>query len=186
MVLFLIILRKDYYIIYNYTEYIIFNYPYMKTLNKNEKIASGIGILVVGFFFVFGGTVISIFKTGQLPQDQSAVATTTVPQVTVQDVQVGTSTIMAEPGDTITVNYVGAFTNGTVFDSSISRHEPFTFTLGAGQVIPGWDQGLVGMKVGGKRILTVPPTLGYGDKDYGPIPANSTLVFQVELVSVSK
>ena len=156
----------------------------MKTLSKNEKIAATIGVAVVGFFFVFGGLLISMFKTGELPQDQS-VATTTAPQLGVQDLVVGTGDIAVQ-GEKVTVNYVGAFTNGTIFDSSLSRNEPFTFTLGAGEVITGWDQGLVGMRVGGKRILTVPPQLGYGDKDYGPIPGNSTLVFQVELLSVQK
>jgi FKBP-type peptidyl-prolyl cis-trans isomerase len=78
----------------------------------------------------------------------------------------------------------GTFANGQKFDSSYDRKEPITFQLGAGQVIPGWDQGLLGMKVGGKRKLVIPPNLGYGPNDYGPIPGNSTLYFEVELVSV--
>jgi|SRR5579872_1036191 len=160
----------------------------MKNLNTRQKIAVAVSLVVVGFFFLYGQTIITFFQIGQLPNSQ-VVATSTsaqsVPAVTIQDVQPGTGTV-AETGDTVTVNYVGMFTNGQVFDSSIARNQPFTFTLGAGQVIPGWDQGLVGMKVGGKRILTVPPELGYGSTDYGPIPANSTLVFQVELLSVQK
>ncbi len=157
----------------------------MKTLNRNEKIAVVVGIVVVGFFFVFGGLLVSIFRTGMLPGGETVVVASTTPQVVVQDTVLGTGDVAA-PGETLTVNYVGAFTDGKVFDSSIARGVPFTFVLGAGKVISGWDQGLIGMKVGGTRILTVPPELGYGPTDYGPIPGGSTLVFQVELVSVQK
>ncbi|MBU6321568.1 MAG: FKBP-type peptidyl-prolyl cis-trans isomerase [Patescibacteria group bacterium] len=104
------------------------------------------------------------------------------------DEVVGTGAV-AEPGDTVTVNYVGAFTNGTVFDASAKHQETangFSFDLGAGHVIPGWDQGVVGMKVGGTRKLVVPPSLGYGPNDYGPIPGNSTLVFEIQLLKVEK
>ena len=163
----------------------------MRSLNKNEKVAIGASILVIGFFFAFGNSLITLFKTGQLPTDLTGNSTatstdTTTPQLTAQDITVGTGDV-AEAGETVTVNYVGQFTNGTVFDSSTQPgRSPFTFILGAGQVIKGWDQGIVGMKVGGKRTLIVPPELGYGSTDYGPIPANSTLVFQVELLSVQK
>ena len=91
----------------------------------------------------------------------------------------------AAVGDTITVNYVGTFTNGSKFDSSYDRNQPFTFRLGAGTVIAGWDQGLPGMKVGGNRHLTIPPSLGYGSQAYNGIPGNSTLVFDVELLSIA-
>ena len=87
-------------------------------------------------------------------------------------------------GDLVTVNYTGKFTDGTVFDTSVGK-DPYPFVLGAGAVIPGWDQGLQGMKVGGKRLLIVPPGLAYGAQGYGPIPPNATLVFEVTLVSVS-
>lgn len=90
----------------------------------------------------------------------------------------------AAAGDSVTVNYTGTLENGKVFDSSYSRNEPFTFKLGAGQVIQGWDEGVVGMKVGGKRKLVIPPSLGYGDQANGAIPANSTLIFEIQLVSV--
>ncbi len=90
----------------------------------------------------------------------------------------------AKAGDTITVNYTGMFTNGTVFDSSVPRGKPFQFTLGARQVIQGWDLGLVGMKVGEKRKLTISPELGYGPAGSGPIPPNTTLVFDVELLKI--
>ena len=85
----------------------------------------------------------------------------------------------------VTVHYTGTLQDGTVFDSSLKPgKEPFRFTLGARQVIDGWDQGILGMKVGGKRKLTVPPELGYGERDMGVIPPNSTLIFEVKLLEV--
>lgn len=90
----------------------------------------------------------------------------------------------ATPGRRITVHYTGWLTDGTKFDSSLDRNRPFRFSLGARQVIRGWDLGVVGMKVGGKRKLTIPPELGYGDRGAGTIPPNSTLVFEVELLDV--
>jgi peptidylprolyl isomerase len=91
----------------------------------------------------------------------------------------------AKAGDTVTVQYDGAlYQNGTEFDASWNRHQPFSFPLGAGQVIPGWDKGVVGMKVGGRRVLTIPPELGYGPQGSGPIPPNSTLVFVVDMLKI--
>lgn len=85
----------------------------------------------------------------------------------------------------LTVDYTGKLTDGSVFDSSKNPgRTPFRFTLGAGQVIKGWDEGMLGMKVGGKRILTIPPHLGYGNRDMGAIPPNSTLIFEVDLLEV--
>jgi len=86
----------------------------------------------------------------------------------------------------VEVHYTGKLTDGTVFDSSVERGQPFRFTLGAGQVIPGWELGILGMKTGGKRVLTIPPELGYGERGAGNvIPPNATLEFEVELVSVT-
>lgn len=95
------------------------------------------------------------------------------------------SGIEAVAGKKVTVNYVGTLTDGTKFDSSFDRNQPFSFNLGAGEVIKGWDEGLIGMKVGGKRKLTIPPSMGYGAAGAGGvIPPNATLIFEVELLKV--
>ena len=92
----------------------------------------------------------------------------------------------ASPGQTVTVNYTGTLEDGTQFDTSIGR-APFSFPLGAGRVIKGWDEGVAGMKVGGKRKLTIPPELGYGSRGAGNvIPANATLIFDLSLIHISE
>ena len=102
----------------------------------------------------------------------------------ITDIQVGTGD-EATSGRQVDVHYTGWLTDGKKFDSSLDRGEPFSFALGGGQVIQGWDQGVVGMKVGGKRKLTIPPELGYGRQGAGGvIPPNATLVFEVELLAV--
>ncbi|MGE8794713.1 FKBP-type peptidyl-prolyl cis-trans isomerase [Leptospira terpstrae] len=87
-------------------------------------------------------------------------------------------------GSYVTVHYVGKLPNGTKFDSSRDRNRPFEFNLGAGEVVKGWDKGIKGMRVGGKRKLIIPPELGYGSKKVGNIPADSTLIFEVELLKI--
>lgn len=105
----------------------------------------------------------------------------------IQDLNVGTGA-EARSGQNVAVNYTGTFTDGKKFDSNIdpafNHVEPFIFQLGAGKVIQGWDLGLIGMRIGGKRKLIIPPSLGYGAQDKGPIPGNSTLIFEVELLAV--
>lgn len=105
----------------------------------------------------------------------------------IEDIKVG-SGAAAKSGDTVTVHYTGTLTNGKKFDSSKDHGQPFTFHLGAGEVIKGWDQGVAGMKVGGVRKLTIPPDLAYGNRDVGGglIPANSTLLFEVELLKIGQ
>lgn len=98
----------------------------------------------------------------------------------------GDSEQTAQTGDLVTVNYTGTLENGTKFDSSLDRGEPFTFPLGQNQVIQGWEKGIVGMKVGEKRRLTISPELGYGSQGTpgGPIPPNATLIFEVEMLNI--
>lgn len=105
-------------------------------------------------------------------------------QLQIEEIEVGTGD-EAKPGKEVSVHYTGKFTDGTVFDSSVSRGDPIVFTLGAGMVIPGWDLGIDGMKVGGKRVLTIPYNLAYGPEGYpGAIPPYATLIFDVELMGV--
>ena len=106
-------------------------------------------------------------------------------QVQGQEVTVGTGA-EAKPGTTVTVDYVGKLADGTVFDSSIDRKQPLVFTLGAPGIIPGFQVGVNGMKVGGERLLSIPPSLGYGDQQVGAIPPNSTLIFDVKLIKVEE
>ena len=106
-------------------------------------------------------------------------------QVKVDEIDIGQG-LEALSYSTVDVHYTGRLESGEVFDSSIERGEPFRFTLGAGQVIPGWDMGILGMKVGGKRILSIPPELAYGKRGAGNvIPPNASLTFEVELIAVA-
>jgi len=103
----------------------------------------------------------------------------------VEDINIGEGAAAAV-GQKVTVHYTGWLTNGAKFDSSKDRNDPFVFPLGGGRVIKGWDEGVQGMKVGGKRKLTIPPALGYGARGAGSvIPPNATLVFEVELLGVN-
>mgnify|MGYP001580421573 CR=1 FL=1 len=168
-------------------------------------IAVTLALVVVIIFFILPG----LSPFGAAPATQQAASdaalttestdtttqpTTTMPtdatpvtQLMMKDETVG-SGVVAAAGDTITVNYVGSLTNGTVFDASANHGSTgFTFQLGAGQVIKGWDQGIVGMKEGGKRMLLIPADLAYGSQAVGNvIPANSPLIFEVELLKVQK
>lgn len=137
----------------------------------------------------------SATPTAGAPTGMSGAATTTPPsaattkEVTMptglkyEDVVVGTGA-EAQKGKRVSVHYTGRLQDGTKFDSSLDRGEPYTFVLGSGSVIQGWDEGLVGMKVGGKRKLTIPPSMGYGPSGMGPIPPNATLLFDCELMDV--
>ena len=105
-------------------------------------------------------------------------------ELIIEDLTVGNGAT-ASAGQYVSVHYTGWLTNGQKFDSSVDRNDPFEFRLGAGQVIAGWDQGVAGMQVGGKRKLTIPPNLAYGSRGAGGvIPPNATLVFEVELLAI--
>lgn len=170
----------------------------MKPTQTGIAVALALAV-VIAFFIVPGLWPWSVAAPAQEPVQittNSQTASTTMPtetkpltQLMMKDEIVGTGAVAAA-GDKVTVNYVGALTNGTVFDASASHKETangFTFTLGAGQVIKGWDEGVAGMKVGGKRVLAIPAALAYGSQSPSPsIPANSDLIFEVELLNVQK
>ncbi|MEK7135946.1 MAG: FKBP-type peptidyl-prolyl cis-trans isomerase [Patescibacteria group bacterium] len=158
-------------------------------------IAVALALAVVASFFIFPS--LSFFQqpaTSENPSveintqtESTAMSAETTTQLQVTDITIGTGDAAAA-GDTVTVNYVGSLTDGTVFDASANHGTTgFTFNLGAGQVIKGWDEGIVGMKKGGKRKLIIPASLAYGSQAVGDvIPANATLVFEVELLKVQK
>ena len=130
-------------------------------------------------------------STSSAPSTSSPMKVTSQPTTTTSglqywDIVVGTGATAA-PGNTVKVHYSGFLTSGAKFDSSRDRGEPFSFALGTGQVIKGWDEGVAGMKVGGQRQLRIPPQLGYGSTGAGGvIPPNATLIFDVELLDVGK
>lgn len=146
------------------------------------------GIVAILVLAIAGVLVLGL-KGSKTNIEEKPLTVTNTNQTTslkIEDLTEGTGKA-AESGDTLTVNYKGTLLNGTQFDSSYDRGQPFKFTLGAGQVIAGWDQGVLGMKIGGKRKLTIPPELGYGSRGAGAdIPPNSTLIFEVELLDASK
>lgn len=155
----------------------------MKKLNKNQWIAVTAGLVLLGYL-LFASPAVNFFNSATSGNTD---VSGSVPEsgVTIKDVVVGEGAT-AEAGDVLTVHYVGTFSDGRVFDSSLDRNTPFDFTLGVGQVIRGWDEGFNGMKVGGKRILVIAPDYAYGAQGVGTIPPNSTLTFEVELLNVSK
>lgn len=114
--------------------------------------------------------------------EPAPVQTAPVTELKIEDERIGTGA-EAKSGLTVRVNYVGTLTDGTKFDSSYDRGQPLAFPLGQRLVIPGWEQGLIGMRVGGKRKLTIPPSLAYGTTGKGTIPPNATLIFEIELLA---
>ncbi|MCA9354029.1 MAG: FKBP-type peptidyl-prolyl cis-trans isomerase [Candidatus Kaiserbacteria bacterium] len=114
----------------------------------------------------------------QAANDQGKLAS-----MVIDDVKFGTGDAVQE-GDVVAVHYIGTLQSGQEFDNSHKRGAPFEFKVGGGQVIEGWDKGLVGMKVGGQRILVIPPAMAYGDSGVGPIPGGATLVFSIELMEI--
>lgn len=161
---------------------------------KDYKIAFNWKNILTVFLASLGfiaGFLLLLFVAGRRSntQNTSEVVISPTPGINmenlkIEDIVVGKGNEVKE-GDTVSVNYKGTLTDGKEFDNSYSRGEPFEFTVGAGEVIKGWDLGLVGMKLGGKRKLTIPSELGYGERGAGTdIPPNSTLVFEIELLGI--
>lgn len=147
---------------------------------KQELIGA---LLVVAVFLGLAFYFSKDTDTNTMENKTASSVTDTVTELKIEDLSVGNGT-EAVAGKRLSMHYTGTLLNGVKFDSSLDRGAPFEFTLGAGEVIKGWDQGIVGMKVGGKRKLTIPPSLAYGAGTVGAIPPNSTLVFEVELLEV--
>lgn len=150
---------------------------------RNQRILVVVILLLIvatGAYFAYG----AFFKPGAGGAGKGGLVTTSS-GLQFQDLVVGSGQ-EAKAGDQVEVNYTGWLENGTKFDSSYDRGKPYPFVLGQGNVIPGWDEGVAGMKAGGKRKLVIPPNLGYGPQGRGNvIPPNATLTFEVELVSVT-
>jgi FKBP-type peptidyl-prolyl cis-trans isomerase len=151
------------------------------------KIVVVVAVIVAAFSLtrlVVAQTAPTHKATASAPTKVTGDPTKTASGLEYWDIKVGTGA-MAQAGQHVKVDYTGWLTNGKKFDSSVGTGKPFDFLLGGGQVIKGWDEGVAGMKVGGKRQLRIPPDLAYGEKGYpGVIPPSATLVFDVQLVDV--
>lgn len=158
----------------------------------NNKVIIGLIVLV----WIIGLGVVIIVKSQKKTEEPANITIMPTPtlvsqikeekveELKIEDLKIGTGT-EAVNGKKVTVNYKGTLVDGTQFDSSYDRKTPFTFNLGTGEVIQGWDLGVKGMKIGGKRKLTIPSSLGYGERGAGGvIPPNATLIFEVELVEI--
>lgn len=155
-----------------------------QTMVTPTGIAVALAVVIALGFLFFGSALFLPFTPAEETQavtGQNLQANTGAFMVT--DTVIGTGEEI-RLGSAISVHYVGRLENGQVFDSSITRGEPFVFVLGELPIIQGWEQGLIGMKVGGKRTLVIPPELGYGAQAVGSIPPNSTLIFEIELLDV--
>ncbi len=147
----------------------------IENLNQTAQLSNS-GIVIVGD----GEDVISERKDALM---EATNLKGDLNKLVIEDVKIGNGNEV-KVGDEVSVHYVGTLQNGTEFDNSKKRGDTFTFKVGEGRVIQGWEQGLIGMKVGGQRILVIPPEMGYGSRNVGPIPANSTLVFSIELMEI--
>lgn len=150
-----------------------------------------LALVVIGLFIAlgfFGFRGLSSSNAEAAPNDAQAILdelaeTGTVGDLRTIEIVPGTGE-GAQNGNTVVVHYTGVLPDGTVFDSSVNRGQPFSFVLGSGLVIQGWERGILGMKVGEKRLLVIPPSLGYGTRSAGAIPPNSTLIFEVEMLEI--
>jgi len=178
--------------------------------NKFEIVGAGVcvGLMAVAIFLVQTRTDLSnlgaaqpasvvgadIVVVGESDNDRAAQraalleASNSAGQLTrmvIDDIKIG-SGAEVKSGDTVSVHYAGRLQDGTEFDNSRTRGAAFEFTVGAGRVIAGWEEGLIGMQVGGERILVIPPDKAYGQQGVGPIPGNATLVFSIELLAINE
>lgn len=175
-------------------------------LNKFEVIglSASVIFMVLALFLIqnktnlFGGgqsasigddSVIMVGKEGDIIRNREQAlfdasdGKSSLTRIVIEDIKEGTGE-PAKEGDTVTVHYAGTLQDGTEFDNSKKRGETFVFTIGAGKVIKGWEEGLIGMKVGGQRVLVIPPEKAYGNQALGPIPPNSTLIFVIDLFAI--
>lgn len=145
---------------------------------RNQRIILGvIAVIIVALAAFF------LFQSLRGP-DNKPQGVEEAQDLQIEDIEAGDGPIV-QNGDNVVVHYTGWLTNGKKFDSSLDRGQPFEFTVGSGSVIQGWEKGLLGMQVGGKRRLIIPPSLAYGDQGVGNIiPSNSTLVFEIELIEI--
>ncbi|MFA6369323.1 MAG: FKBP-type peptidyl-prolyl cis-trans isomerase [Candidatus Shapirobacteria bacterium] len=153
---------------------------------KNNKIITIaiIFVFILAFYFLTKNP--STSETNISDPNQTIMPTlapSKVTQLQIEDTVVGNGQEV-KSGDNISIHYSGTLEDGTKFDSSYDRNQPLEIQIGVGQVIQGWDQGVVGMKVGGKRKLTIPYQLAYGENGSGPIPPKATLIFEVELIDI--
>lgn len=153
------------------------------------KIIQGLAFVAVAAALIWGGSRIVPEQDSQsesrieAPSNNQPTNLNFMEDFKKEDITIGAGA-EAKEGSHVYVHYVGTLTDGTEFDNSLKRGQPIDFVLGSGRVIPGWELGLMGMKVGGKRELTIPYQLAYGEEGYGPIPPKATLRFTVELVDV--
>ncbi len=157
--------------------------------NRQIAVFGGIGLgLFLMFLFLFQVWGKDNSQTDQLGDFgfdlNQASPTPNITQLAGQDIKIGSGSGAVALGDTIVVHYVGSFLDGKKFDSSKDRNQPFTITVGARQIIPGFEQGVLGMKVGGVRKLVIPSSLAYGEAGQGPIPPNTPIQFEIELLEI--
>jgi FKBP-type peptidyl-prolyl cis-trans isomerase len=179
-------------------------------INKQEAVGIFVCVAVLALmlaFWRFGGSLsleaLNVFANNPAMNEQGAVvigsqdeedrraaiefsasADGTLERLIIEDVKVGGGDRVAAKGDTLVVDYIGTTQAGVQFDSSYVRGEPFEFTIGEGRVIEGWEKGTIGMRVGGERILVIPSSMAYGNRQVGPIPPNSPLVFSIKLLEI--
>jgi peptidylprolyl isomerase len=149
-------------------------------MNSSKKILIAVILILVLIFVIF-------FVAQNQNQKETEGDSSSIEKIEGLDIVITKEGegVSVKTGDNIDVHYIGKLEDGNVFDSSRERKKPYNFTIGEGEVIKGWEKGVIGMKVGEIRVLTISPELGYGFRSQGPIPPNSTLIFEIELMSIN-